>query len=132
MGFHRVGNKKHPVNRPFLDILWWHTPNQRRTETEAFFLKEMGAKAGVFDLVFIKPLVAGEVKTDTGALSTDQKRFKEAFERAGGKCFLWRSVAQMRDDLIASGLVCHNMTVFEPDLRTDEQKKKDAFDFFKP
>ena len=89
-------------------------------------LKEIGAKAGVFDLVFIKPLLAGEVKTSTGSLSTEQKRFKQAFEAAGGTCHTWRSVAQMRDDLIAAGLVCHNMTVFEPDLRTQEQKFQDV------
>lgn len=93
-------------------------------------LKEIGAKAGVFDLVFIKPLIAGEVKTDTGGLSHEQKRFKQAFEAAGGKCYIWRSVTAMRDTLLSYGLECHNMTVFEPDLRSQEKKFQDARAYF--
>ena len=130
-GIRRKGNKEYPATVPFRDLLWFAVGNQRQDETEAYLLKQIGVKAGVYDLIFIKPLMAGDAKVDS-PLSSNQKKFREAFQRAGGTCFEWRSVRQMRDDLIAAGLVCHNMTVFEPDYRTQAEKHQQAHDLYRP
>lgn len=130
-GIRRKGNKEYPATIPFRGILWFAVGNQRQDETEAYLLKQIGVKAGVYDLIFIKPLIAGDAKVDS-PLSSNQRKFREAFLRAGGQCFEWKSVAQMRDSLIAAGLECHNMTAEEPEYLTKEEKHKQVHEMYRP
>lgn len=132
-GQQRKGNKIYPGTKPFANLFVTHL-YQGRSKNEGFFLKSLGVYPGVADILAIWPDGWGfmEVKTENGVLSTPQKRFKWMCESYKIKWALIRSVQQAHDQLKAWGLKPAHEAVREPDLRTIEQKKSDAFDFYRP
>lgn len=69
-------------------------------------LKKEGVKAGVADIIvcYRGQLIALEVKTKTGRLSTHQKRFKNEIEVCGGKFFVVRSIEDAHEALSDCGV----------------------------
>jgi len=110
-----------------------HIPNQSRDATEAFFNKKMGVYAGAADLLLAWKGGQGfiELKTQTGKLSNNQNRFLSAFSALGWHTGVCRTVKEVHMMLCSWGLQPHHHSVMEPDLRSDDQKKSDAFDFYK-
>lgn len=98
----------------------------------------LGVWPGVSDILVIWKLPHGfdiaflEVKTQNGHLSPAQKKFKGICHWFGIKWALVRSIADAHNQLKEWGVECVHDAIQEPDLRTFEQKKKDAFDFYKP
>lgn len=138
-GQQRVGKEIISIgNPPFLGLLALHI-YQGRSKEEGFFLKLLGVVAGAPDILCIWPdpvkgydIAFLEVKSTTGNLSTPQQRFRNFCQRLGIKWAIVRSVTEAHNQLITWGLTPHHNAIREPDTRSDMQKKKDAFDFFKP
>jgi len=117
---------------PAFHHLFATTIYQGRDAKDGFFLKMLGVQAGMPDIVawykggcsFI------EVKTISGRQSSAQKKVQGRVQALGFPYVLVRSVQDVHDHLLKQGLrPMHKPT--EPDLRSDAQKKKDAFDFYK-
>lgn len=125
-GYRIHKRKKYYTTIPFPELLCWHTANQGRSAAEGAKMKEMGVLAGVWDITCIFSIAPGkgilEAKTSKGTLSGPQMDFERRFKERGGVSGIFRSVAECRDILISWGLKCENMTVFEPDLSTWEDK----------
>ena len=128
------------IRTAFPHIKIFHIPNQSRDATEAFFNKQMGVLPGVSDFIlgWSRKLYGGagvgvlEVKTDDGKLSRKQNMFISWADDIGWEWGVARSVRQAHNVLKGWGLVPKHEAIAEPDLRTDEQKRKDCFDFYKP
>lgn len=120
------------VKRPFPE-LFSPCGNQRfshiaqgRDETEGFFLKQMGLRRGLLDLIFWhQKFIVGfiDFKVDTG-LAPAQKQFWKDIELCGVKLGTATSVAQMRDVLIGWGLTCEQPVVTEPPISKEEAQAR--------
>lgn len=134
------GNKLiHRGNPAFENLIFLHVPNQGHSEdaaSEGFFLKQLGVIPGAYDILLFWPYrMAGayDVKRpDVKTLSTPQKRFRERWERCGYPSAWGTSPAHLRDTLIGWGAKCMVHAVKQVDLRTFDERKDDAFDFFAP
>ena len=77
----------------------------RYTSIEGGILKAEGAKAGVSDLLLLIPngpytFLAIEMKSATGRMSDDQKKFKESVEKIGfGKYVICKSFDEFKDEI---------------------------------
>lgn len=123
---------------PFHELFVTHI-YQGRSADEGFFLKMLGVVPGVPDILAIWPDKANgydigflEVKTTDGTLSPPQRWFKGLCLRLRIKWAIARSVSDAHKQFIAWGLVPVHNSVREPDTRSMEQKKKDAFNIYKP
>ena len=107
---------------------------QGRDAKEGFFLKMLGVVPGVADLLLIWKGGFGfiEMKTKTGHLSPAQLKFKGFCISAGVRYAVCRTVKEVHDTVISWGLVPAHNAIREADLRSDTQKKLDAFNEFKP
>lgn len=136
------GNKLVHEGRPaFESLLIIHIANQVQdgsdeAATIGFFLKQMGVEPGAYDFLFFWPHRQGlayDVKEPKkGKLSPAQIRFRHKWENIGYPSAWGTSVKHMRDTLIKHGAKCRIFDLIEPDLRTDKEKKDDAFNFCKP
>lgn len=122
------------IESAFPGLLYFHVPNQTRNATEAFFNKKMGVRAGIPDIIFAWRDGQGmmEVKTETGAISSSQNKTMSAFHAIGWHTGVVRNVRNAHHMLMSWGLEPKHHSIIEPDLRTDDQKKKDSFDMQKP
>ena len=78
-----------------------------RSKPEAARLKWTGVLSGVLDLVLVLPkgrCAFWEVKTESGRLSADQKRFIADLERCGHSWALVRSIDDARAELARLGI----------------------------
>lgn len=133
--------KEYQVTRPFPQLVMWHPSNESWGHTaedkkRGAIQQKMGLVKGAFDFTCIWPGAYGkgivEVKAPGGRLDAAQIKFRDRIHYADGKTAEVYSVAQFRDTLIAWGLKCENTAAVEPDLRTDAEKKEDAFNFYAP
>ena len=105
-----------------------------RDATHAHFLSEMGYKAGTGDLIWCCKGLFGdmEVKKPDGVQSTDQKTRERHIKENGGLYTIVQSVKEAHDYFLSLGFKPMHNFVKEPDTRTKDQKKKDAFNYFAP
>lgn len=122
-----------------------HIPNRGGDAKDGHFKKLMGAKAGAADLLFSwnhgaldksKPfaLECGyiELKAPGGTLSSQQNKFLSRYYFLGWKTAVCKSVREVHDSLVKWGVRAAFDSVMEPDLRSDDEKKRDAFELFRP
>lgn len=105
-----------------------------RDETHAHFLSEMGYEAGTGDLLWCCSSKWGdmEIKAPDGVQSPDQITRQRHIEENGGYYTIVRSVREAHEYFVRLGIKPRHNAIVEPDLRSDEQKKKDVFDLYKP
>lgn len=118
---------------PFPDMLWAMIANEGRSAKDGAKFKRMGVRRGMSDFImwYGKNSYAIELKSLTGTQSPYQRDFQVRFEQHGGKYAICRTVAQLRDQLIAWGIKCHNSNCIEPSGSFDE-KRLASHDFYKP
>jgi len=112
---------------------FWHTPNQTKDASEAFFNKQMGVMVGVPDLMFGWPrrnVGVIELKTDKNQLSPPQTRFMSWASDVGWNHGVARTVKQVHDILLSWGLKAAHHSIIEPDHADKEQKQTRAFEFY--
>lgn len=146
-GVIRKGNTLYPGTKPFRGIFPFHV-FQGRSEEEGFFLKMLGVKAGVLDIpviweshrrkeleeigrkhnIYIPPyeLRFMEVKTKEGTLTSSQRKFTPILNSMGIVWEIVRSVRDAHNLMIRWGHTPQHNAIVEPDLRTDDEKQKDA------
>lgn len=133
----RDGRNVLRLQMPFPGLLFSHFANEIADKTEAFWASRKGILKGAPDLILWERVngrsqsMAIELKSKTGAQSPDQKEFQRKFEDKGGLYAICRSVAEVRDRLIAWGLACKNMQVIEPRLSHNELLAMQA-EIYKP
>lgn len=117
----------------FPDLQYTHA-GKARDETHAHFLSKMGYQAGTGDILWFYSGKFGEleVKTDTGSQSAEQRTRQYWLEKHGGHYKVVRSVQGAHDYFKSLGFVPRHNAVREPNLATDDEKKKAAFNFYKP
>lgn len=116
-------------------LKFWHVANENRDSTQGFWNREMGQLAGVLDFQCGWPVSkAGvlEVKFGKNKLTPDQNRFISWAKQIGWHTGVAYSVQQAHWTLCTWGLKPAYSQVQEPDLRTDAEKKHDAYNFFAP
>lgn len=90
---------------PALRMLLHHSPNGGyRNKREAARFKAMGVRSGFPDLILLVSnsrynYLAIELKSPGGKLTCDQKLYKEAIERSGGKWIEVREFDQFRKEV---------------------------------
>lgn len=119
----RNGKNVIKVQRPF-DCLFLHPVNEFKDEKEGFWGKAKGILPGAADLLFWwkcndPKFGAIELKTKSSQ-SPAQRQFQQDFESHGGRYAICRTVASVRDQLIAWGLACKNKQCIEPRLSHEE------------
>lgn len=74
-------------------------PNESKDRKETMVKKSMGLKAGVSDLIILRPgeTIFVEVKTATGQQSQKQKEFQSIVEKLGYRYLLVRSLNDFKE-----------------------------------
>lgn len=122
----------------FPSAMLWHTPNRGSGGADGHFKKLMGARKGASDLGLSwnngDGLECGwyEVKAPGEHPKTDQNKWFSAFAHLGWQTGWGTSVTQAFNTFESWGIPRKHYAVKEPDLRSDMQKKSEAFDWFKP
>jgi hypothetical protein len=126
-----------PRRKGVLD--WTHIANEGRSPQEGAKLKKMGVRAGWLDYIFIgknnSALVAFlEAKIQGNDYSDTQKRFISVIEPMGIPYGKFETVKQGHQLLVSFGIhPIKECRVFKnTDMRTDAEKKRDAFNFYRP
>jgi hypothetical protein len=91
----------------FPDVLYWHTPNGgNRDPREGKRLKEMGVKAGIPDLFFVRAgrMYALELKDESGRLSAAQVDMLAQLTAAGVQTAVANSLAAAKQQIFTWGL----------------------------
>lgn len=122
---------------PIISGTFLHVPNRPGDATDGYFKKMMGVKTGASDLLISwnnGALQCGwmEIKAPGGTLGSQQNKFQSAFASIGWHIGSGQSVAQIFNCIEKWGVQRVHWGIREPDLRSETQKKHDAFDFFKP
>jgi hypothetical protein len=90
------------------DVVWWHTPNGgSRDAREGARFKQIGVKAGIFDLSFLHrgKFYALELKDAVGKVSPAQLEMWERYAAAGVAGISWaNSLLAARQQIYAWGL----------------------------
>lgn len=136
--------KHHQSAFPFVKFVF--IPNASRDAATGFFNKQMGLHPGAFDIhlfwnrwsIDSKPeaIKVGiyEEKSEDGekkGLSTAQNRYASEMHNLGAYYGYGSTVKAYHQTLKRWGLIPLHDAIKEPDLRTKEQKFKDAFDLYK-
>ena len=118
-------------------------PNASKDASTGFFNKKLGLMPGAFDLHLFwnrntqyatpEAIKVGiyEVKSSTGRLTTAQNRYASEMHQLGAYHGYGSSVGAYHQTLKRWGLVPLHNAIKEPDLRTWDEKRDDAFDFYK-
>lgn len=137
-GRKRKGNQIFDGTQPFPGMLVTHA-YQGRSKEEGFFLKALGVKPGIADLLCFYRGVSQpyevsflEVKKIGGVQSPPQKKVMGACHALGIPYAIVRSVKEAHQHFIGRGLKPAHSAIVEPDIRTDSEKKQDAFDMQRP
>lgn len=100
-----------PTKSPALvaDAIYWHTPNggSRRDAFEGKRLKQIGLKAGIFDLTFVRDgrFWVLELKDATGRLSGSQTAMWGRYQRAGASGIaVVNNLADAKSTVVSWGL----------------------------
>lgn len=144
LGQIRKGNEITPCTPPF-DNLFATSIYQGRNEAEGFFLKMLGVKPGMSDILAFYPhpkrgehpaLLFGasllEVKAEKGRMSPDQYNVMGKCQWLGIPYVVVRSVVDVHNHFVKQGLIPRHNAIREADTRTKAQKYQDAFNAFKP
>lgn len=132
----RKGNQIIQTNPPFPGMLVTHA-YQGRNADEGFFLKALGVRAGIADLLTWYAKGNGyacsflEIKKPGGYQSPPQKKVQSHCHFLGIPYVIVRSVRDVYNHFVAEGLTPAHHAIIEPDLRTDAQKKQDSFNYNK-
>lgn len=132
----RKGNKVMDASQPFPGMLVTHA-YQGRDAKEGFFLKALGVKPGIADLLTWYKKGNGyacsflEVKKPDGIQSPPQKKVQGSCHYLGIPYVIVRSVRDAYNHFVKEGLTPEHHLIIEPDLRTDAQKKLDNFNFYR-
>ncbi len=144
----------------FPSVLFTHPANETRSKADAYWNKVKGARKGTPDLllwwcnsnplpgVTLKSIIisdsgrsitvpiicagAIELKSAKGKHSGWQANFDVIFTEMGGKFAYCRSVREVHDILVSWGCTPKHNAIKEPDLRSDQQKFSDVYDFYAP
>lgn len=119
-------------------------PNASTDAKTGYFNKAMGLCPGAHDIHLFwdrfdraenkGQLHVGifEVKSPDGRMSSAQNRYASEMGYIGAHTGFGSSVRAYHQTLCSWGLKPLHNGIKEPDLRSPEQKKKDAFDLYKP
>lgn len=137
----------------FPSVLFTHPAQKAKDAQEGHFNKLLGVRKGVPDLIlwwttnqhFTYPdqhngqgefyyeyagCGAIELKSSKGKQSGYQANFEEIFKQLGGKHAYCRSVQEVHDTLVSWGCEAKHGVLKEPELRSQQEKFKDSYDFF--
>lgn len=122
-------------NQYFPHVIITAFPGRPGDAQDGFFKKMMGVRAGVTDILLWwhwKNFGVVEIKADAKVTSA-QNKFMSAIKHIGGYEGVAHSWQEYYKLLCTFGIVPVSVcTIFdEPDYRTDNQKKHDAFEFYK-
>lgn len=120
------------IHNPNLKIM--HIANENRDSSQGYFNKMLGVLPGFPDLLAGWPNNTGicEIKLPGKPLSGAQTKVLSWADIIGWQTGVVRTVRQFHDLMMKWGITASHYTVIEPDYRTDEKKKYDLFDFYKP
>lgn len=111
----------------FPDLVLTHAAHGR-DETHAHFLSKMGYEAGTGDVIWYGCSSFGELEIKAFTRqSGNQKTRQTKVQLAGGNYAIVRSVREAHDYFVELGFKPLHAAIREPDIRTDEEKKRDAF-----
>ena len=132
---HKAIFEHHQSAFPFVKFVY--VPNASKDATTGYFNKLMGLHPGAHDIsLYWKTdrINVGifEVKSKTGSLTSAQNKFASAMKSLGAYTGYGSSVKQYHNTLIGWGITPLHHSCVEPDLRTDAEKKRDAFNLYKP
>lgn len=120
----------------FPSVLFTHPANRPSSKQHGFFLKEMGVRAGVPDLLLWWESGSGaiELKAPQGVASIGQKTFAFHFKHLGNKHAYCKSVEQVHKTLLGWGIKPkYDCTIFdEPDQRSKADKFHQAYNMYAP
>lgn len=137
-GRSRKGNQVIEGIQPFPGMLVTHA-YQGRSKEEGFFLKALGVKPGIADLLCFyrgvtQPYEVSflEVKKPGGVQSSPQRKIMGHCHALGIPYAIVKSVKDAHEHFKSRGLKPVHNAIREPDTRTDSQKKQDVFDMYRP
>ena len=122
----------------FPTAMLWHTPGKAADGADGFFKQKMGYRKGNSDLGLswnnADKLECGwyEVKAPGKAPTSAQNKWFSAFAHLGWFTGWGVSVAQAFNTFESWGIPRRHYAVREPDIRSDMQKKFDAYEMYKP
>lgn len=122
------------IRNAFPMVKAFHIANQAKDAQEAFWNKQLGIEPGASDLIIgWKPSKVGvlEIKTEDGKISTAQNKFLSWADSIKWHTGVARTVQGAHNILVGWGLEPSYNSCREPDLRNTDQKKADAFNFYK-
>lgn len=125
--------KTYPI--PFHYLKFHHPALEYRGAESGNKYKKRGSTSGIFDWLFWGPdrfHAMAELKVAKRGLNIPQKETWRWLGEYGFPKTICYSVKELRDFIISCGFECHNMACIEPDYRSPEKKKFDAFEFYKP
>lgn len=134
--------KHHQSCFPWVKFVY--VPNATHDASTGFFNKQLGLHPGAHDIhIFYnrnaideKPsqLRVGifEVKSRVGKLTSNQNKYASEMHSLGAYTGYGSSVGQYHQTLCKWGLKPLHDSIQEPDLRTPDEKKRDAFQYFAP
>lgn len=107
---------------------------QGRSAKDGFFLKQLGVVAGVADMIVLWKGGMGflECKTESGKLSTAQRKFQGVCYWLGVNYAVVRSVKQAHDQLVAWGCPALHNAIKEPNLHSESELYAANHAFFAP
>lgn len=122
----------------FPGIKFLHIPNRPGDGKDGYFKKMMGATAGASDLLlgWKVSVNAGagyiEIKAPGEKLRTNQNHFLSGWATVGFKTGTAWSCRDIHRLICQFGVKPASHAIWEPDIRSDGQKKADSFDYFAP
>lgn len=118
-------------HNPNLKIM--HIANEQRDSTQGYFNKMLGVEKGFPDILAAWRGGVGvcEVKLPGKPLTSDQNKFLSWAKHIGWHTGIARSVEQFHNVARGWGLAPAHSSISEADLRSDIEKKSDAFEFFR-
>ncbi len=134
----RKGNKTYPGNPPMPGLLFTHHYAGRKGASDGYFLQQLGVRPGMGDILNwwkddkgILHSAMLELKVDAD-MSGAQHKIKGACIQLGIKYEMARTPAQVIAVYHKWGLNPLHAAIRQPDYRTMDEKKADAFDFQAP
>lgn len=134
--------KHHQSAFPWIKFVF--VPNASKDAATGFFNKQLGLQPGAHDIHLFysrnsieeKPsqlkVLIFEVKSESGRLTTSQNRYASEMHQLGAYTGYGSTVRSYHECLVRHGIKPLHNGIQEPNLQTEQEKFKDAFDFYKP